>query len=97
VLRRAGLDVRRQRAEGLDVLEVAGREPVGKRLDRLAVRQGRRVDLVLDVRDVAHVRDLVVKHAEQPHEHVEGDGGQAVADVDEVVGAIDTDLLSQAD
>ena len=61
--------------------------------DRLVQRQvgivprRPRVDLVVDVGDVAHVRDVLrpVDVAEQPEQHVEHDDGARVADMGEVV------------
>ncbi len=84
MLRRARLDVRWQHAErghvvvvGLDVLR---RDLV----DRLAGLDRRRVDLVVDVRDIARKSELVAP-PQSPHQQVEYDRGPGIADVGIVV------------
>ena len=90
---RARLDGRRQHAERGDVLVELRRRLLGELSDRhdwieIGIPLHRpRVDLVVDVGDVARVGDvlLAVDVAEQPKQHVENDDGPRVADVREVV------------
>ncbi len=93
VFRGARLERRRQNAKRCNVVvELL----LGRRrdlADRLVQRQvgivprRPRVDLVVDVRDVAHVRDVLrpVDVPQQPEQHVEHDDGARIADVGEVV------------
>ena len=89
----ARLDGRRQRAERRDVLvELAlGRlRHLGDRLVEWQIGKvalGARVDLVVDVGDVAGVDDVVraVDVAQEPEQHVEDDDRPGVADMGEVV------------
>ncbi len=93
VLGRARLDGRRQAAERGDVLVELLLGLLGDRADRLVQRQvgiflGRpRVDLVVDVGDVAHIGDVLgaVEVAQQPEQHVEDDDRPRIADMGEVV------------
>ena len=84
---RARLPGRRQRAERAHVLVVPGRRLGGDRLDRPSALGGPRVDLVLDVGDVAHVGDLrlAIDVAQQPEERVEHHHRPGVADVRAVI------------
>ena len=83
----ARLHRRRQAAERIDVrLEVL----VGlfrHRLDRHATLGRARVDLVVDVGDVAHVSDVLgaVDVPQQPEQHVEHDDRAGIADMGEVI------------
>ena len=87
VLGRARLDVGRQTAQRRDVLLEILVGLFGQLADRDAALRGARVDLVVDVGDVAHVGDvaLAVEMAQQPVQHVEHDHRPRVADVREVV------------
>ena len=60
---------------------------VRHRLDRHATLGRARVDLVVNVGDVAHVSDVVgaIDMAQQPEQHVEDDDRPRVADMGEVV------------
>ena len=89
----ARLEGRLQAAQRLHVgleLRVGG---LGDLADRLVERQagivagGARVDLVVDVGDVADIGDVVVavEVAQQPEQHVEDDDRPRVADMGEVV------------
>ena len=81
VLGRARLDRRPQAAERIHVLVELPLGLLGDEADRLVQRQVRillrraRVDLVVDVGDVAHVGDVVgaVEVPQQPEQHVEHD------------------------
>src|SRR5271165_2008674 len=46
-----------------------------------------RVDLVVDVRDVAHVGDVIgaIEMAQQPKKHVEDDDRPRIADMSEII------------
>ncbi len=93
VLGRARLHARRQHAERGDVLVELALGLLGDAANRLVQRQvavllrGPRVDLVVDVGDVAHVGDVVgpVDVPQQPEQHVEHDDGARVADMGVVV------------
>ena len=93
VVRRARLHRRRKNAERGNVLVELRRRVLGETADGLGRRHvgkaldGARVDLVVDVRDVARIGDvtLAVYVAEQAKEHVENDDGTRIADVREVV------------
>ena len=73
VLGRARLEIGRQRAERRHVFVEHLGGARGDRSDRLAGLLSRRVDLVVNVGDVAHVGDvaLAIEAAQQAVEHVE--------------------------
>ncbi len=87
VLGRARLDVRRQAAERRDVLLEIPVGLFGQVADGDAALGRTRVDLVVDVGDVADVSDvrLAVEMAQQPVQHVEHDHRPRIADMGEVV------------
>ena len=93
VLGGARLDARRQAAERGDVLVELLVGLFGDLTDRLVERQAgiflrrARVDLVVDVGDVADVSDLVgaVEMAQEPEQHVEHDHRPRIADMGEVI------------
>ena len=60
---------------------------LGQLADRDAALGGARVDLVVDVGDVAHIGDVVgaVEMAQQAEQHVEHDDRPRIADMGEVV------------
>ena len=96
----ARLDRRRQAAERRDViLELAARR-LGDLGDRFVKRQigivarRARVDLVLDVGDVAGVDHMArpIDLAQQPEEHVEHDHRPGVADMSEIVDGRPADI-----
>lgn len=81
------LDGRRQAAERRRVRAKDPDHVVGQRPDRNVSLGGPRVDLVVDVGDVADVNDVLgpIDVPQQPEQHVEDDQHAAVADVQEVV------------
>ena len=58
------------------------------------IPQSPRVDLVVDVRDVARIGDMVraVELTQQPEKHIENDGRTGVADMGEVVNGRAADI-----
>ena len=84
---------RPQAAERVDVLVKLALGLLGDQPDRLVQRQvgiflrRARVDLVVDVGDVAHIGDVVgaVEVPQQPEQHVEHDDRPCIADMGEVV------------
>ena len=88
-----GSTVGRQAAERGDVLVELPLGLFGDLADRLVQRQigiflrRARVDLVVDVGDVAHIGDVLgaVEMAQQPEQHVEHDDRPRIADMGEVV------------
>ena len=84
---RARLDARRQAAQRRNIfLEIiVGR--LGQFADRDAALGGARVDLVVDVGDVAHIGDVAlrIEMPQQAEQHVEHDDRPRVADMREVV------------
>ena len=90
VLGRARLDGRRQAAERRHVLLEVLVGGLGELADRNTPLRRARVDLVVDVRDVAHVSDVVgtVKTLQQAKQHVEHDHGPRIADMGEVVDVV---------
>ena len=87
VLRGARLDRRVERAERIHVLVELPRRAFRQVADGNAFLGGARVDLVVDVRDVAGVDDgiLAVEMPQQPVEHVEDDDRARIADMGVVV------------
>ena len=93
ILGRPRLDGGRQAAERRDVLVELRRRALRDEADRFVERQVRillrrpRVDLVVDVGDVADIGDVVrpVEVPEQAEQHVEDDQRPGVADMGEVV------------
>ncbi len=93
MLGRARLDRRAQAAERIDILVELPLGLFGHEADRLVERQARiflrrpRVDLVVDVSDVAHVGDVLgaVEMPQQPEQHIEHDHRPRIADMGEVV------------
>ena len=93
VLGRARLDGRPQAAERIDVLVELALGLLRDGADRLVERQvgiflrRPRVDLVVDVGDVAHIGDVLgaVEVPQQPEQHVEHDDRPRIADMGEVV------------
>ena len=85
VFRCPGLDVGIGDAERFDVAPVFGGVGVGQFGDGAAGLPGGGVDLVVHVGDVADVFDVAVRDPQQPHQHVEDDRRQRIADVDEAV------------
>ena len=81
VLGHARLDIRRRHAERFQVLVIGGREALRNDLDAHALLGGGLVDLVVDVRDVAHVLDTGKAPAQHARQHVEDHGGTRVADM----------------
>ena len=89
----ARLDGRLQAAERLHVRLELRVGLLGDLADRLVERQagivarGARVDLVVDVGDVADIGDVVgaIEMAQQPEQHVEDDDRPRIADMGEVV------------
>ena len=100
VLRRPRLVCRREAAEGGHVLVELLLRPRRHLADRLVQRQVRifrrrpRVDLVVDVGDVADISHVLrpVEMAEQPEEHVEDDQRPRIADMGEVVDRRPADI-----
>lgn len=84
-MRRARLDVRTLDAERIDILVHRGDETVGQRADRLAVLDRAADDLVVDVGDVAHIRDPEADRAQPALHQVEHDHHARVAHVTIVV------------
>ncbi len=83
----ARLDGRRQAAERCHVgLEIRV-GILGQLADRDAALGGARIDLVIDVGDVAHIFDVIgaVEMAQQAEQHVEHDHRPRIADMREVV------------
>ena len=60
-------------------------EAFGERADRFAVLRRALNDLVIDVRDVAHVRELVAAMAQIAAHDIEDDHHACMADMQEVV------------
>jgi hypothetical protein len=93
MLGRARLDRRRQAAELSDIVVKLLVGLLGHPADCFVQRQvrvffrGARVDLVVDIRDVAHIGDVVgaVEMAQQAEQNVENDNGTRVADMGEVI------------
>ena len=93
MLGRARLDARAQAAERIDVVVELPLGLLGDGADRLVERQAGiflrrpRVDLVVDVGDVAHIGDVVgaVEMPQQAEQHVEHDDRPRIADMGEVV------------
>ena len=93
MLGRARLHRGAQAAERVDVLVILALGQRGDLADRRVERQvgivpgGARVDLVVDVGDVADVFDVVgaVDVAQEPEQHVEDDRRSGVADMGEIV------------
>ena len=87
VLGRARLDRRRQAAERRNIVLEILVGLFGQVADRDAALGRARVDLVVDVGDVADVGDMLgaVEMAQQPVQHVEHDHRPRVADMGEVV------------
>ena len=85
VLRGPGLPIRGQDPERLAVLVHRGDEPLRHRLEGLAVLVGPRDDLVVDVRDVADVRQPVSAMAKVPRHHVKYEEHPGVAEMAVVV------------
>ena len=104
VLGRARLDRRTQAAERIDVLVELLLGLLGDDADRLVERQVRiflrraRVDLVVDVGDVAHIGDVLgaVEMPQQPEQHIEHDRRPRVADMREVVDRRPADIHAHA-
>ena len=104
VLGRARLDRRPQAAERIDVLVELLLGLLGDDADRFVERQVRillrraRVDLVVDVGDVAHVGDVLgaVEMPQQPEQHVEHDHRPRIADMREVVDRRPADIHAHA-
>ena len=67
-------------------LELPGGAP-GQVADRHALLLGPRIDLVIDVGDVAHIGDVLgaIEMAQQPEQHVENDDGPGIADMGKVI------------
>ena len=87
MVRRARLDRRRQAAERLGVLVKDRRHLVGQHADIDAALRRPRVDLVVDVGDVADIGDMLRPKfmPQQTEQHVEDDQHAAVADVQMIV------------
>ena len=100
ILRGARFVRRRQRAESTHVfvkLPLGRFRYLGDCLVERQVREvalGARIDLVLDVGDVADVDDmaLAVEMAQEPEQHVEHDDRPRVADMGEVIDRGPTDI-----
>ena len=87
VVRRAGFDRRFETSKSADIA-VKGDNGVGREVpDPDAPFQGRCVDLVVDIRDVAHIRDMLVTEvvAQQAEENIEDHQRPGVAKMNEVV------------
>ena len=87
VLGRARLDRRRQAAERLGVLVKDRGHLVGQDADIDAALRGPRIDLVVDVGDVADIGHVVraIAMPQQTEQHVEDDQHPPVADVEMIV------------
>ena len=93
MLRRPRLDGRRQAAERRDVVVELLLGLLGDAPDRLVQRKvgivlrRPRIDLVVDVGDVAHIGDVLgpIEVPQQAEQHVEHDDGARIADMGEVV------------
>ena len=98
VLGGARLDGRRQAAQRRDVLLEVLVGLFGQVADRDAALRRARVDLVVDVGDVADVGDMLgaVEMAQQPVQHVEHDHRPRVADMGEVVDRRPADIHAHA-
>ena len=100
ILSGAGLGGGRKGPEGRDVLVELALGRLGHLGDRLVERQGRmvtlgaRVDLVVDVGDVADVENVIraVDMAQKPEQHVEDDDRPGVADMRVVVDGRPADI-----
>ena len=84
-LGRARLDVGPLDAERAFIVVHRADEPVGQRLDRLAVLDRAADDLVVDVGNVAHIRDPVADRTQPALDEVEHDQHARVAHVTIVV------------
>ena len=87
VLSRARLDGGRQSAKSRRIgVELCG-GALGQLANRDAFLGGARVDLVVHIRDVAHVNDMVrpIKMAQKPEKNVEHDHRPRIADMGEIV------------
>ena len=82
---RARLVVGLLHAERREVLVHRADEARGQRVDRLAVLLRAADDLVVDIRDIAHVGDAVAAGAQPAPHHVEGDHHARVPEVAVVV------------
>ena len=83
----ARLYTRRQAAERRGIGVELRRGLLGQFADRDALLRGARVDLVVDVGDVADVNHVLrpIDVAQKPEEHVEGHRRPAIADMGEIV------------
>jgi len=87
MLSRARLDGRRQAAESRHILLEILVSLVSNFADRNPALGGARIDLVVDVGDVADIGDmfLAVDMTQQAKQHVEYDDGARIADMGKVV------------
>ncbi len=94
MLGRAWLDGRRQATERRNVVLEIPVRLFGQFTDRNSAFGGARIDLVIDVGDVAHIGDMLfaVDMAQQAKQHVEYDNGARVADVSEVIDRWSADI-----
>jgi hypothetical protein len=94
VLGGAGLDRGRQDAQGGDVRVELACRALREIADRDPLLPRARVDLVVDVRDVAHVGDvgLAVDLAEQAEQHVEHDHRPCIADMGIIIDGGTADI-----
>ena len=89
---------RRQTAERRNVVLEIIVGLFGQLADRNAALGGARIDLVVDVGDVAHIGDVfvAVEMAQQPEQHVEDDHRARIADMGEVVDRRPADIHAHA-
>ena len=90
----AGLDRRAEAAQRQRILLVDLRGAVCQLTDRDAAFRRARHDLVLDIRDVAHIGDMIfaIKMTQQPEEDIEHDDRTPIADMRMVVDGRTADI-----